>query len=195
MATRPVKQCVRCAVTKDVRSFDKDTSRPDGRYPWCKLCRAKYSPSKQQDISDELNGHVCPLCDTPIRGHANRRYCSSYCKERASALRKKFGLTVDQYKKLISATGGHCPICKKRPRKWNVDHDHKTGLVTGVVCVRCNVGVLAYSNHDTDMAVRLADYLQAPPATYIIGEVIVPEDPDGTIRGRSKLHGTWRGTN
>jgi len=182
--------CVRCGEEKDQRAFDRDSSRESGRYPWCKLCRKKYSPAKQQDISAELNGRVCPLCDTPIRGHANRKYCSQYCRDRVAGLSKRFGLTVEQYRSMIPEDG-RCPICRERVRKWVVEHNHDTGRVTGLVCTGCNVGLLAHSKHNADTALRLHEYLKSPPADSIIGEHIVPDDPDGKLRGRSKIHKRW----
>lgn len=184
------QSCVRCGVEKDQRAFDKDASRPSGLYPWCKLCRKKYSPSRQQGVDDPLNGHVCSFCDTPVRGHANRRFCSSYCKDRVAALRKRYGLTVEQYRSLIPRDG-RCPICFRRPRKWVVEHDHGTGLVTGAVCTGCNVGLLAHSGHDIERAKRLVKYLTSPPAEAIIGRHVVPEDPTGSLRGKSKIHKMW----
>lgn len=185
------KVCVRCGVEKAIRAFDNDKSRDDGVYPWCKLCRKKYSPTSQQDIDAPLNGHACPLCDTQIRGHANRRFCSNYCRDRVGALRKRYNLSVEQYRAMLERTGGRCPICEKRPKKWVVEHDHNTNLVTGLVCTGCNIGLLAYSNHDVGVAERLLKYLQNPPANATIGAVHVPDDPSGSRRGKSKIHTRW----
>ena len=42
----------------------------------------------------------------------------------------------------LKAHGGKCDIClSERPGGrggWQVDHDHRTGLVRGVLCVACN---------------------------------------------------------
>lgn len=182
--------CARCGCEKDQRAFDRDSSRESGRYPWCKLCRKKYSPAKQQSIDAALNGHVCPLCDTPIRGHANRRYCSNYCKDRTKALGRNFGLTVEQYRSMIP-DDGCCPICRERVKKWVVEHNHDTGLITGLCCTGCNVGLIAYSKHNPEVALRLHLYLKTPPAEGVIGKHKVPDDPDGKLRGRSKIHKRW----
>ncbi|MCC6695229.1 MAG: hypothetical protein IT365_06335 [Candidatus Hydrogenedentes bacterium] len=58
------------------------------------------------------------------------------------------------------AEQGGCAICKtKRPRGktgWNVDHDHKTGKVRGVLCSKCNsgIGLLGDSVEGLRLAVR-----------------------------------------
>lgn len=182
--------CVRCNEDKDQRAFDRDSSRESGRYPWCKLCRKKYTPKKQQSPDDKLNGHTCPLCDTPVRGHPNRRFCSDYCKNRVASLRKNYGLSVEQYRQMLPKDG-KCPICGKRPKKWVVEHNHETGLITGLCCTGCNVGLLAHSKHDPEIVERLLEYLKSPPAEGVIGKHKVPDDPDGKLRGKSQIHRRW----
>lgn len=184
--------CTKCKKVKPSTSFSNDSSRTSGKFPYCKSCQNKYMTGRPvQDPGARPNGRTCPLCDAEIRGHANRRYCSNYCKDRTKSVKTKYGLDVEQYRSLIDATGGRCPICEKRVRKWVVEHNHFTNEVTGVVCTRCNVGVLAYSNHDIDTVRRLLAYLEDPPARTI-GPLYAPDDPDGKLRGKSKLHGTWR---
>lgn len=116
---------------------------------------------KFQDEFSPLNGHICPMDDVPVRGHANRRYCSNKCKDRARTI-TSFGITVKDYRALIDAAGGTCPICKEPTDRWQLDHNHETGKVTGVVCISCNVGLLAYSQHSVSRAQGLLDYLTIP---------------------------------
>lgn len=57
---------------------------------------------------------------------------------------KRFGETYDtDYDTLLARQGGVCAICGgiDRDRKLAVDHDHQTGLVRGLLCLRCNTGV------------------------------------------------------
>lgn len=192
MAPSPKKLCMKCRKAKSVRSFSGDVTRGDGLYPYCKPCQMKYGRDNNiQDPGAPLNGKDCPLCDTPLRGRANRAFCSSYCRDRVKSLKTRYGLTPQQFRALLDANQGQCPICHQKPKKWCVDHDHVSGLVTGLVCTRCNVGLLAYSSHKPEVAERLFRYLVEYPAVRIIGPVVVPDDPDGRVRGTSKLHQTW----
>jgi len=56
---------------------------------------------------------------------------------------KKFKLTVEQFNKLLEEQGGMCAICRRPPtnRALCIDHDHTTGRVRGLLCVRCNTGL------------------------------------------------------
>lgn len=183
------RRCGRCRKTKAASKFVNDATRADGKFPWCYDCqRTGLAVGRFQDSEAELNGHVCPLCDTPIRGHKNRRFCSAKCKDRVSALSKRFGLTVQQYRALVDATNGVCPLCNCHPKYWAVDHDHRTGLVTGVVCTPCNIGILASSRHDLDRVQRALAYLTLTPATRL---GITARAPEGKKADASNLHKMW----
>lgn len=160
-------RCSRCKRAKGIRSFVADKSRPDNRFPWCKLCVSRYRIDKQfQDPEATPTGHVCPMDDTIIRGHTNRRFCSDKCKGRASVLRMKYNLTPQQYRSMIPADG-RCPICRHKPTLWNVDHNHRTNQIMGLVCTKCNIGALASTFHDIGFVERLAAFLQNPPALAV----------------------------
>ena len=61
---------------------------------------------------------------------------------------RKFGMSLDDYETLLEKQGGVCVICQKpetaksrldhKPRRLAIDHDHKTGRVRGLLCMRCN---------------------------------------------------------
>jgi hypothetical protein len=183
-----VRKCKRCKKVKSPNSFVNDESRPDGKFPWCKECQSESNHERRfQDPSDELNGFICPLDDTPIRGHRNRRFCSTSCKDRAASLRKNFGLEVDQYRLLVESTGGRCPLCLNRVHTWHVDHNHRTRKVAGVVCAACNVGPLAYSYHDVEFVRRLLAFLELTPAERLGIQAMAPE----SYNKPSQLHRTW----
>lgn len=184
------RRCGRCRKTRAASKFVNDATRPDGKFPWCVDCQAAgFASGRFQNPEHELNGNVCPLCDTPIRGHRNRKFCSAKCKDRVKALGQKFGLAVEEYKALVAATGGFCPLCRCRPRMWAVDHNHRTGLVTGVVCTGCNVGLLAASRHDIERVEALAAYLTQTPAQRLGITACVPEEYKPAT---SQLHKIWR---
>jgi hypothetical protein len=73
---------------------------------------------------------------------------------------KQLGVTTEQYETMLAAQGGGCAICGNPPktRRLDVDHDHRTGQVRGLLCHKHNRG-LAYFNDDADMLLRAADYL------------------------------------
>jgi hypothetical protein len=52
---------------------------------------------------------------------------------------------MEEYNNLFEKQNGKCAICngesKDRGRALDVDHDHKTGKIRGLLCVSCNRGL------------------------------------------------------
>ena len=36
---------------------------------------------------------------------------------------------------------GLCQCCKKKPKKWHMDHDHNTKVFRGWLCDACNMSI------------------------------------------------------
>lgn len=104
----------------------------------------------------------------------------SRCKAHSAAaahsgrLASIYGITRDDYLALLELQGGVCAICGQTPRtkRLAVDHDHKTGLVRGLLCADqergCNHAVLgSLEARAVDSAVeaayRLISYIENPP--------------------------------
>lgn len=49
--------------------------------------------------------------------------------------------TYDQYARLYTEQSGRCAICLEKPKTLRVDHDHATGVLRGLLCHNCNVGL------------------------------------------------------
>lgn len=75
-------------------------------------------------------------------------------------LQKKYGITLDDYNKILKKQKGKCWICEAFPktRRLSVDHSHKTGQVRGLLCHRCNRG-LAWFSDNPKLLNRAAKYL------------------------------------
>lgn len=70
-------------------------------------------------------------------------------------IKSKYGLTPDQLDRLRAAQNNKCAVCGDEFKLVNcsgcarpvydkttccVDHDHKTGMIRGLLCYRCNIG-------------------------------------------------------
>lgn len=106
-------------------------------------------------------GKVCSSCRKASRRQASRN----------ARLQATYGLSAEEYKRLLEAQGGKCAICRET-RKTNlaVDHCHKTEAVRGLLCARCNGQLLARGARDrSDVLRRAADYLEDYPAWRVLG--------------------------
>lgn len=68
---------------------------------------------------------------------------ADYISKRDESLKRDFGISEKQYLDMLEIQGGVCAICGKKETSRNlaVDHDHKTGLVRGLLCQKCNTGL------------------------------------------------------
>jgi hypothetical protein len=64
-----------------------------------------------------------------------------------STILAKYGLREADYDAMLAAQGGSCAMCHCFPHSkrnanhkyFSIDHDHETGYVRGLLCVRCNL--------------------------------------------------------
>lgn len=79
-------------------------------------------------------------------------------------LKSLYGLTVEQYEKMVADQKGLCPICERHVTKCrqrlNVDHDHITGKIRGLLCGPCNaaLGIFQDSVENLKRAVAYLEY-------------------------------------
>jgi hypothetical protein len=130
------KTCSACGTAKPLGDFYTYMDKRRGRrrmHPTCKLCsNAKsraYSAANAEKVSE------------------NKR---RYYRENIDALKEKgrfarYGVTEEQFVALLEGQGGRCAICFSddpgRGKDWNVDHDHATGAVRGLLCSKCNLAL------------------------------------------------------
>ena len=64
---------------------------------------------------------------------------------RNNKLRNFFGISPEDFQKLLEAQEYRCAICKERlgdnPRDRHLDHDHSSGWIRGILCPGCNHGI------------------------------------------------------
>ena len=78
---------------------------------------------------------------------------------------KKYGLTKNQYEKMIKFSNNTCYICGSPPRTraLHIDHSHKTGKVRGLLCHSCNrflIGKLGDKKNAIELYEKAAEYLK-----------------------------------
>lgn len=108
---------------------------------------------------DEAGRKLCGTCEAWLptevftRSVSRSDGLSARCGrcERSQALKRKFGITLNQYEELLYAQGGGCAVCEKTEqenhRRLAVDHDHSccAGMITcgecirGLLCSSCNL--------------------------------------------------------
>jgi hypothetical protein len=105
-------------------------------------------------------------------------------------LRKKFDIPLEEYQAKFVEQGGVCANCKQPEKgtrngvaRWlNVDHNHKTGKVRGLLCTNCNTS-LGKLQEDRNIIMGLVAYLdkwEAVESETSLPDNVVPLKKDKT---------------
>jgi len=73
-----------------------------------------------------------------------------------------YGLQIDHYDEMLASQKGLCAICGGPPpahTRLVIDHSHQTGMVRGLLCNRCNVGLGFFRENQSSLA-NAIQYLQ-----------------------------------
>lgn len=101
---------------------------------------------------------VCRKCLSARQvAYYNRDLASAqrYWWERSIA---KYGLTSETWNALFDSQGRKCAICgaqENGKKRFHVDHCHATGVVRGILCTKCNVGIGALQDDPSVIRVAL----------------------------------------
>ena len=119
-----MKTCTKCKIKKPESEFYRD-SRTDGKLmASCKQCKSS-ATRKWWKAND----------------YDKTRYKKNKHSERNRHLRKKYGITDEDYAEMLKSQKGKCAICgagEPGTKKFDVDHCHVTGVVRGLLCTSCN---------------------------------------------------------
>ena len=124
------KRCPDCGEVKPLEAFCRNKRTRDGRAVYCKLCHN----ARNKETVQRLHG-----------GHRHYR------------LRDRYGIGASEVAALIETQGGVCAICRRNPAV-QVDHNHSTTKVRGVLCDGCN-GALGAFHEDRALILRAIAYL------------------------------------
>lgn len=105
--------------------------------------------------------------NNPERARENGRrwYRKNTEKARMSSrvcLWKKIGASLEDYAELFWIQRGRCAICEAHDseltRHLAIDHDHRTGMIRGLLCGNCNRGMGLFFDKP-GLLIRASSYL------------------------------------
>lgn len=80
-------------------------------------------------------------------------------KSRARAYKAKYNITIEDYNILFDKQKGNCAVCNEQfIGHADVDHNHTTGKVRGLLCHNCNISLGHYEKNKDLFEVYLNDY-------------------------------------
>lgn len=129
-----------------------------------KVLRSRGDATRYQQYSEM---RVCKHCNESFSIMNNAQvYCKRCCPTRPSYQRlQHYGLSQPEFDSLLQMQNGLCKICNcsltENPRKLDVDHNHKTGKIRGLLCHRCNMIVGFLDKGDwTAQLQKISSYIE-----------------------------------
>jgi hypothetical protein len=111
--TEDTKRCAKCGEHKSVDNF--------------------YVIQRKDRNKPQLY-HRCKFCCSDVKSNSKAYY-------RDWELKKKYGISLEEYNEQVSLRENHCDICCEKVKTLHVDHNHDTGKIRGYLCGSCNRGI------------------------------------------------------
>lgn len=119
---------------------------PENIYLWrdkkfCRVCRQRWF----QELPREAK---------------QRRYRNAilWARKTSADLRARHNISQTDYDLMLAKQSGECWICSRKTKLF-VDHDHKTGIIRGLLCQKCN-SAIGFLRDDPALVDKAAAYLR-----------------------------------
>jgi len=172
------KECEKCGLYLSPEFYHKNRAENDGLQRRCKNCvaayrlanvekaksyQAQYRATHKEEAKTHQQQYYVNHRDELIAAQKQRdakrpdeikAYRSDWYvrRGREKQLQKTYGITLDQYNKMLADQNGVCAICNgicTAKKCLSVDHDHATNNVRGLLCHTCNVGLGKFKDNLT----------------------------------------------
>ena len=132
------KDCTHCGEIKPLTDFSKDKATPTGYGYWCKQCAREINIAYKNTAAGKRSA-------------------------KKGQLKFRYKLTYEEWEKLFNDQKACCAICgthqSKLKRSLCIDHSHDTGVIRGLLCNRCNLGI-AHFKEDAENCLKAYQYLR-----------------------------------
>lgn len=165
-----MKRCTKCGEVQPLDQFYRAKGTRDGLRGDCRSCfqkRASECYRADPEAAKERTRRWQQANPERYRAQQQRAKESGRkaLSNRRSHLKRKYGMTIEDYDRMLAAQGGGCAICGRPPRddiSLHVDHDHETERIRGLLCFPCN-NTLGDFNDDPVRLYAAANYLARDP--------------------------------
>ena len=122
-----MRTCSVCHIEKPLDEFWPDRRRKSGLMARCKECNRAQAAAYRASKPD----------------YHKVVYAKTKEQTRERHLKRKYGVSLADYDRMLADQGGCCAICRAPEAEqfnsvFHVDHCHSTGKVRGLLCRGCN---------------------------------------------------------
>lgn len=156
--------CSSCAASLRETQKSPYVQTEDGMRKHCSQCGQLLPLECFYRRGNNKSSAACKHCTSEAGLEPARRQKRAE-RSRRRMLKRKYGLTAEQYNALLQAQHGRCAVCgnsesgRKGDRHFCVDHDHNTGTVRGLLCHSCNQAI-GHLQDRPDLCRQAAVYLE-----------------------------------
>jgi hypothetical protein len=134
------KKCSYCKEIKLLTEFVEDPRTTSGKTARCKKC-------------------IYTANNTRYHSSATFRERSKLQRKK-SALKIRYGLSLDDVSKMLKDQDNNCAICQQDiTQDINIDHNHSNGKVRQILCTPCNLGLGGFKDNP-EVLMMAANYLR-----------------------------------
>jgi len=137
------KICNVCLEEKPEEDFPKHSQHKDGYRQPCKVCHRKKRKERRKPATQE----------THIRLKKNR-------------FKRRYNLSLEEFELLKQSQDNKCAICgndfiniESYKNKPQLDHNHETNEIRGILCLTCNSGI-GFFNDSIELLIKAKEYLE-----------------------------------
>ena len=155
-----MKKCRGCGEIKSTAEFHRSGyTKKDGTQSIstkCKLCN-----NKKCRLYHYRNREILL---PKIREYARKHKDVRTVQNKQHRVWRDYGLTLEDLQQMILTQNNKCAICFRefdhgQRKAWvNIDHDHSTGKVHGLLCWSCNAGLGSFQDNTTNL-MKAIEYL------------------------------------
>lgn len=131
-----MKVCTKCHELRPLETYRKNNGKAHAGTV-CHVCEAARHRSNYAADPDKERKRTATWAIT------NPKLLQTVRQK--AFLKRRYGVTVEQYNALLIKQKGLCACCYKdlalTVRRPHLDHDHITGAIRGILCRGCNMGI------------------------------------------------------
>ena len=120
----------------------------------------EYNAKYNEEHKEERRKYVLAHREEKLK-YARKYNLEHREEKRGHKLKRRFGLSQEDYDRMFAFQGGVCAICGSPPngRALAVDHGHDSGSIRSLLCSSCNQG-LGYFKDNPNLLRVAAEYIE-----------------------------------
>lgn len=166
------KVCAKCGGEKPATKEYFASGGKTALHSYCRDCYREWRRAWTADNRDR------------VRATQKKWVAANHEKMKAKRIRRGLrnrGVTEADFKRMLAAQAGVCGICggdrtRTGATRLSVDHDHKTGVVRGLLCSSCNFGIGYFRDDPKLLATAILYLLAGDGLNRVAGKGLSPLD-------------------